>query len=1361
MVVVPYEDTHYAFVAGHNYRALGLGLPGWNGKGNIGIIKDALSDNPQLVAGTRSLPEARVNGVALSGDGKTLYAAYPGLESTFVFDVEQMLATASNPSHWEDLKLKPIEELNPNIFLAGRLRTIENPATGEQRYEVDPDDPLAPLSTEGEDYSVTVASTVDVVSLNSPPSDDLTPTLTWDFEEIDEDDISEIHVFVSTFEEGEGLFPWDEVVDLSDNSVLPNLSSSEKRDLLTRDWNGYDDFNPGRILTATWRDGQWYGYDGSTPLDTPSNTATQLTLPQTLTAGQYYNWAVEAIARSGETELDIGGFDTFSGIGDRGNTPFSNVSILTHGFTLLPDNPSGIPDALAVLANDIAEKGNDGLVLRYDKPTGDWTAVDLFGQPLLDMGGLSPGDTGYMDVLGQSIRNEYIGKDKALVLLPEWSVDRESVIPDVGFSEAAADAIFASMVDLDQQLGGAVTRTDGQLSRRQGDVFNSPLHFIGFSRGTVVNSEIIQRLGTYFPQAGGFAFPEGEGENPARDLQMTTLDPHDFYQPNLKVSLPGLVETDFSDFYEPKVQVWENVTFADNYYQTVADPNSLSATPNGRSLSAFPQAEQDKDPQPAGLERLNGGQPDLEVLLGTRVGQDGRENSRLGFTRDDRLGGPHQRAFAWYAGTVDLDATQVRPDFPHVPASEEDVPIFDRLGKSEIDTVFDPEFPNPQPWYDTEGVGQGWFYSVLGGGESERPNRADAGIPVRFDNTLEASMRGDFAVPTLFNGNFEQFISERSQETRRGREFVSPVIPGWSFHNGASSTGINPIAQLVDLKDVGTLEEHLRKVGNDPSSDGYQTDYALKLGDGDKITHNRFVVPDWGVLRFDLHAPTPNGGKVEVIIKDDLSNEVKKETIFLTPADGKNTPSDVPYLTGYAKADTYRIGYGAEGFETFHVEIPQELRGKVATLEFKVEDNTQVWLDDVFFKSKHLLLGNPTFARDDENTHRENYLIERPQFAVSYNDTRKTPNWVSWQLDNSWFGSIKQGNINKPPKEFGHRFPIGFDENFPNYPDGQITPREGTFSPYAVKSDGNANSSGFKKGYPWIADSLLPENWVKVQGQDYNDNNDGNFFEFRDLDRGHVMPIADRSAHKKDAYSTYFTSNLIPQQWWINRYPWLDLEDKSRQFLRRAGNENQKLHIFAGTASYDLSREEIDPDTGRFENENFPGHADNLPGVVKNLVVYEEEKNGDRSYLRDEEGRLLTSKKVPATPPPRDPDNPDVNPVSRDWITNPKRIGVPDYIWKIIVPLEFGQSLADITEETHVIAVIMPNVDARGLQNNRFVLRNGKEIHLDSNNPPSQWSSYAVTVSDIEDLTGYEFFTGLPESVGRAIRNSGHRSFPA
>jgi hypothetical protein len=51
-------------------------------------------------------------------------------------------------------------------------------------------------------------------------------------------------------------------------------------------------------------------------------------------------------------------------------------------------------------------------------------------------------------------------------------------------------------------------------------------------------------------------YRDAEGKVLRGDLQMTTLDLYDY------VTL--------GDYFDPKVQVWDNVTFADNYYQTTS-----------------------------------------------------------------------------------------------------------------------------------------------------------------------------------------------------------------------------------------------------------------------------------------------------------------------------------------------------------------------------------------------------------------------------------------------------------------------------------------------------------------------------------------------------------------------------------------------------------------------------------------------------------------------------------------------------------------------------------------------------------------------------------------------------------------------
>ena len=52
----------------------------------------------------------------------------------------------------------------------------------------------------------------------------------------------------------------------------------------------------------------------------------------------------------------------------------------------------------------------------------------------------------------------------------------------------------------------------------------------------------------------------------------------------------------------------------------------------------------------------------------------------------------------------------------------------------------------------------------------------------------------------------------------------------------------------------------------------------------------------------------------------------------------------------------------------------------------------------------HLLLGNPSNAGRDEN----NYFLQKPQFVMSYNRSKGTPNWVAWHTDASDLGRTKR-----------------------------------------------------------------------------------------------------------------------------------------------------------------------------------------------------------------------------------------------------------------------------------------------------------------------------------------------------------------
>ena len=58
--------------------------------------------------------------------------------------------------------------------------------------------------------------------------------------------------------------------------------------------------------------------------------------------------------------------------------------------------------------------------------------------------------------------------------------------------------------------------------------------------------------------------------------------------------------------------------------------------------------------------------------------------------------------------------------------------------------------------------------------------------------------------------------------------------------------------------------------------------------------------------------------------------------------------------------------------------------------------------------------GLPSAAKPDP-AQREDYLIERPQYVLSYNGKTKTPNWVSWRLRKDDIGKSTRGPFEQDP----------------------------------------------------------------------------------------------------------------------------------------------------------------------------------------------------------------------------------------------------------------------------------------------------------------------------------------------------------
>jgi endonuclease G len=135
----------------------------------------------------------------------------------------------------------------------------------------------------------------------------------------------------------------------------------------------------------------------------------------------------------------------------------------------------------------------------------------------------------------------------------------------------------------------------------------------------------------------------------------------------------------------------------------------------------------------------------------------------------------------------------------------------------------------------------------------------------------------------------------------------------------------------------------------------------------------------------------------------------------------------------------------------------------------------------------HLALGNPSGASADAAGSPDNYLMVKPEFALSYNRGRGTPNWVSWHLADEWVGTLAR-----------------FD----------------TFRP----------------------DPAVPADWYRVTHVDYTNSG---------FDRGHMTPNADRDPETSSPVNqaTFLMTNMLPQAPDNNQGPWANMENYLRTLL--------------------------------------------------------------------------------------------------------------------------------------------------------------------------------------------------------------------
>jgi len=149
--------------------------------------------------------------------------------------------------------------------------------------------------------------------------------------------------------------------------------------------------------------------------------------------------------------------------------------------------------------------------------------------------------------------------------------------------------------------------------------------------------------------------------------------------------------------------------------------------------------------------------------------------------------------------------------------------------------------------------------------------------------------------------------------------------------------------------------------------------------------------------------------------------------------------------------------------------------------------------------------GNAEFGEPADGDDSDDYLVRYPQYTASYNPNRGTPNWVSYNLEATHFGTEDRCDC-------------------------------------------------------FTMDPALPASFPQLTTADYTGSGD---FHGYGIDRGHLARSFDRTAGSLDNAYTYLFDNIIPQAADLNQGPWAMFEE----FLGdEARFNNREVYIVTGVA---------------------------------------------------------------------------------------------------------------------------------------------------------------------------------------------------
>ena len=307
-----------------------------------------------------------------------------------------------------------------------------------------------------------------------------------------------------------------------------------------------------------------------------------------------------------------------------------------------------------------------------------------------------------------------------------------------------------------------------------------------------------------------------------------------------------------------------------------------------------------------------------------------------------------------------------------------------------------------------------------------------------------------------------------------------------------------------------------------PNGSNFYLAWNYSVSSGSTVTNAQaLAIDDISILGIQGSSPTPTNPTGVGVANPSalLAGNQTLITVTVTPGSnpastGLNASANLSSIGGSATQQFFDDGTHGDvvvgnNVFSYSATVSVATTPGAKTIPFSITDaqsrsgsgNVSLTVTPVFRDpAQHMVMGNPSGAVTDVGVPL-NYLMMKPQYALSYNSDKGTSNWTSWHLDNTWTTGVAD--------------------------------RQNDFR----------------------SDDTLPLSFKHVS--------DGYQFATYGFDRGHMCPSADRTSSVADNSATFLMTNMVPQASGNNQGPWASMETYIRTQL--SGTVNELYIISGGT----------------------------------------------------------------------------------------------------------------------------------------------------------------------------------------------------